>query len=113
MRHQWIGFWIVVVAATMAGCSTDSSACRSACERPAALLQEQAADTLVWWQALPSPLNEGAQGVEKAWRQEFVVANDEFAESCVASCNRGALTADIECRRRAESVVAWTHCFKP
>jgi|GEM_PF-3778603 hypothetical protein len=113
MRQDWIGLWIALMVAIVAGCSTDSPGCRSACERPAVVLQEQAEDTLVWWHALSSPLKEGAQGAEKTWRQEFVAANDGFVEACVSSCTHGALTADIECRRRAETVVAWTHCFKP
>jgi len=112
MRHLWNGFGGVVIAAVLAGCSSDSSACRSACERPATVIQELAADTLVWWEALPSPLKEGAERVENAWRKEFVVAKGEFVEACVSSCNYGALTSEIECRRRAETVVGWTHCFK-
>ena len=75
-------------------------------------MQRHAEETLKWWKPLPSPFQEEGARVESVWWSEFTKSNEEFVEACVSTCNDVAATEEIECRRRAETIVAWKQCLK-
>ena len=109
LRHIWF-LGLLTLLGTAWACSDSSEACEKACSKHVSLVSQNADQTLQWWERLAEPLLSSARDSERRWRDDFDRRKEEFLDTCTTTCNDGARTAMVECRRRAMSIGEWTRC---
>ncbi len=102
--------FVGVLLLALYGCAESNDGCKKACEKRVSLAQEEAESTLVWWHQLPQDFRVEAREIETRWRAKFSEEKARFLDACTNTCNDGARTSVIECRRRALSLSEWTRC---
>ncbi len=106
----------VVVAACLAawlsvGCdSAAEESCKKACDRPFDLMLEAEAPRVNAWRGFPEPLKNQAMGHHAAWVHEVEAGRKSYVPQCVDSCVSAGATEVVSCRRKSQSLAAWTRC---